>query len=128
LIEYRMGEANRAAVGFAVHVPHYLAHASYPAAALTLLAAVERATGLNLPADGLREAAELTDAQTARQAAGPDGVTEVVRSLEEQYDAFTAERADLLAGQPENMPTAEELGAQFERFLAEQAGGEFPEA
>src|SRR5215467_13937716 len=31
LIEFRLGEANRAAVGFAVHVPHYLAHASYPA-------------------------------------------------------------------------------------------------
>lgn len=128
LIEYRMGEASRAAVGFAVHVPHYLAHASYPAAALTLLAAVERATGLNLPADGLREAAELTDAEIARQVAGSDEVTEVVRSLEEQYDAFTAERTDLLAGQPENMPTAEELGAQFERFLAEQAGGELPDA
>jgi predicted ATP-grasp superfamily ATP-dependent carboligase len=127
LIEYRMGEAGRAAVGFAVHVPHYLAHASYPAAALTLLAAVERATGLNLPADGLREAAELTDAEIARQVAGSDEVTDVVRSLEEQYDAFTAERADLLDGHPENMPTAEELGAQFERFLAEQAGGEFPD-
>jgi predicted ATP-grasp superfamily ATP-dependent carboligase len=124
LIEYRMGEASRAAAGFAVHVPHYLAHASYPAAALTLLAAVERATGLNLPADALREAAELTDAEIARQVAGSDEVTEVVRSLEEQYDAFTAERQDLLAGQPENMPTAEELGAQFERFLAEQSGGD----
>jgi len=120
LIEFRMGEAGRAAVGFAVHVPHYLAHASYPAAALSLLAAVERATGLDLPADALREAAQVTDAEIARQVAGSDEVTEVVRSLEEQYDAFTAERQNLLADQPENMPTADELGAQFERFLAEQ--------
>jgi predicted ATP-grasp superfamily ATP-dependent carboligase len=125
LIEFRMGEAGKAAVGFAVHVPHYLAHASYPAAAITLLAAVERAAGLDLPADALREAAELTDAEIARQVEGSDEVTEVVRSLEEQYDAFNAGRQDLLAGQPENMPTAEELGAQFERFLAEQQfGGE----
>jgi len=125
LIELRMGEANRAAVGFAVHVPHYLAHASYPAAAVTLLGAIERATGLTLPADELREAAQLTDAEIARQVAGSEEVTEVVRSLEEQYDAFNAEHNDLLAGQPENMPTAEELGAQFERFLAEQQfGGE----
>ena len=125
LIEFRMGEAGRAAVGFAVHVPHYLAHASYPAAAVTLLAAVERATGLSLPADALREAAELTDAEIARQVEGSEEVTEVVRSLEEQYDAFNAGRQDLLAGQPENMPTAEELGAQFEKFLAEQQfGGE----
>ena len=122
LIEFRLGEAGKSAVGFAVHVPHYLAHASYPAAAITLLAAVERATGLNLPAEGLREAAELTDAEIARQVQGSDEVTEVVRSLEEQYDAFNSGRQDLLAGQPENMPTAEELGAQFERFLAEQDG------
>ena len=125
LIEFRMGESGKAAVGFAVHVPHYLAHASYPAAAITLLAAVERATGLNLPAEALREAAQLTDTEIARQVAGSEEVTEVVRSLEEQYDASNENQQDLLVDQPENMPTAEELGAQFERFLAEQQfGGE----
>jgi predicted ATP-grasp superfamily ATP-dependent carboligase len=125
LIELRMGEASRSAVGFAVHVPHYLAHASYPTAAVALLSALERATGLNLPADELREAAAITDAEIARQVAGSEEVTEVVKSLEEQYDAFDAGRQDLLVQAPENMPTADELGAQFERFLAEQQfGGE----
>jgi predicted ATP-grasp superfamily ATP-dependent carboligase len=129
LIELRMGEASRAAVGFAVHVPHYLAHAAYPAAAVTLLSAVQRATGLSLPSDALREAAQATDAEIARQVADSADVTEVVRSLEQQYDAFAAERHDLLDGQPENMPTAEELGAQFERFLAEQQfGGDTPDS
>ena len=124
LIEFRMGEAGKAAVGFAVHVPHYLAHASYPGAAVTLLAAVERAAGLNLPAEPLREAAAITDAEIARQVEGSEEVAEVVRSLEAQYDAFNADRQDLMA-QAENMPTADELGAQFERFLAEQQfGGE----
>src|SRR5215470_14421569 len=87
LIEFRTGEAGRAAVGFAVHVPHYLAHASYPTAAVALLGALERATGLSVPADPLREAAELTDAEIARQVAASDEVSEVVKSLEEQYDA-----------------------------------------
>jgi predicted ATP-grasp superfamily ATP-dependent carboligase len=123
LIELRMGEASKPAVGFAVHVPHYLAHASYPAAAVTLLAAVERATGLNLPAEALRDAADVTDAEIARQVAGSDEVTEVVKSLEAQYDAFIAGNQDLLAEAPENMPTADELGAQFEKFLAEQQFG-----
>src|SRR5215469_16314963 len=128
LIELRMGEASRSAIGFAVHVPHYLAHASYPTAAVALLAAVERATGLTLPAEALREAAELTDAEIARQVAGSEEVTEVVKTLEEQYDAFNAGRQDLLVQPPENMPTADELGAQFERFLAEQQyGGETPD-
>jgi hypothetical protein len=33
----------------------------------------------------------------------------------------------MLADDPEHMPTAEELGAQFERFLAEQPGRDNPD-
>ena len=78
-----------------------------------------------MPAESLREAADVTDAEIERQVAGSEEVTEVVKSLEEQYDAFNADRQNLLAEQAENMPTADELGAQFERFLAEQQfGGE----
>ena len=128
LLELRLGEDDRAAVGFAVHVPHYLAQAAYPAAALTLLAAIGQAADLALPADALREAARRTDLEISRQVEGSEEVTEVVRSLEEQYDAFTAGRDGLLAEDSEAMPTAEELGAQFEQFLAEQQGkGEPPE-
>ena len=49
---------------------------------------------------------------------------ELVQALERQYDAFVdaADREGLLDDQAGNMPTAEELGAQFERFLAEQQG------
>src|SRR5215475_13092522 len=54
LLEYRLGQEDRAAVGFAVHVPHYLAQAAYPAAAVTLLQSVTRATGLSLPDEALR--------------------------------------------------------------------------
>ena len=119
LIEYRLGAAGRSAVGFAVHVPHYLAQAAYPSSATTLLESVQRATGLVLPADALREAAHRTNLEIARQVEGSAEVTEVVQALEQQYDAFAANRENLLAGD-EQVPTAEELGAQFERFLAEQ--------
>jgi predicted ATP-grasp superfamily ATP-dependent carboligase len=122
LLELRLGEDERAAIGFAVHVPHYLAQAAYPAAAVTLLESVERAAGLSLPADVLREAAHRTDLEITRQVEGSEEVTEVVQSLEQQYDAFTS-GADGLAEEAEaGMPTADELGAQFERFLAEQQG------
>jgi predicted ATP-grasp superfamily ATP-dependent carboligase len=122
LLEYRLGEDERAAIGFAVHVPHYLAQAAYPAAAVTLLESVQRVTGLVLPGDALRESARRTDLEIARQVEGSAEVADVVRALEQQYDAFTSERENLLADEPENMPTAEELGAEFERFLAEQQG------
>lgn len=121
LLEYRLGAANRGAIGFAVHVPHYLAQAAYPAAAVTLLESVQRATGLVLPADALRESARRTDLEITRQVEGSAEVAEVVQALEQQYDAFAADRESLLAS-GEQVPTAEELGAQFERFLAEQQG------
>jgi predicted ATP-grasp superfamily ATP-dependent carboligase len=130
LLELRMGEDGRAAIGFAVHVPHYLAQAAYPAAAVTLLESVQRATGLSLPTDALREAAHRTDLEIARQVEGSEEVSEVVQALEQQYDAFAAgDDGGMLTDDPENMPTAEELGAQFERFLAEQQGrGDNPDA
>ncbi len=127
LLELRLGEAGHDAVGFAVHVPHYLAQSAYPAAAVAAMEAVIAATGLVLPVDRLREAAAATDAEIAEQVDGNDEVEKVVRALEQQYDAFAgaAERDNLLA-ESQDMPTAEELGAQFERFLAEREGPDTP--
>ncbi|MGB6457062.1 MAG: PAC2 family protein [Streptosporangiaceae bacterium] len=127
LLEYRFGAAGRQAIGFAVHVPHYLAQAAYPAAAATLLDSVQRASGLVLPGDALREAAHRTNLEIARQVEGSAEVAEVVQALEQQYDAFTADRENLLASE-EQVPTAEELGAEFERFLAEQHRGDTPDS
>ncbi len=127
LLEYRLGAAGRNAIGFAVHVPHYLSQAAYPAAAATLLDSVQRASGLVLPGDALREAAHRTNLEIARQVEGSAEVAEVVQALEQQYDAFTADRENLLAD-AEQVPTAEELGAEFERFLAEQHRGENPDS
>ncbi|MBT2211083.1 PAC2 family protein [Actinomadura sp. NEAU-AAG7] len=127
LLELRLGEAGHDAVGLAVHVPHYLAQSAYPAAAVAAVEAIAAATGLSLPSERLREAAARTDADIAEQVDGNDEVEKVVRALEQQYDAFAgaAERDNLLA-ESQDMPTAEELGAQFERFLAEQDGPEPP--
>jgi predicted ATP-grasp superfamily ATP-dependent carboligase len=125
LLELRLGEAGHNAIGFAVHVPHYLAQSDYPAAAVTALDAVSAATGLALPSDELRAAAVRTNAEIADQIAGSDEVAKVVQALEQQYDAFagSTDRESLLASE-QNMPTAEELGAAFERFLAEQQEGD----
>ncbi|TDD77876.1 PAC2 family protein [Actinomadura rubrisoli] len=125
LLELRLGEAGHDALGLAVHVPHYLAQSAYPAAAVAALEAIAAATGLALPAGRLRDAAARTDADIAEQVEGNDEVEKVVRALEQQYDAFAgaSERDNLLA-ESQDMPTAEELGAQFERFLAEQDGPE----
>ena len=124
LLELRLGEAGHDALGFAAHVPHYLAQAAYPAAAVTVLNAVLKVTGLKLPGTALREAAKRADAEVDRQVSGSEEVAEVVKALEEQYDQFVegGSRGNLLAGGMDRMPTADELGSEFERFLAEQQG------
>lgn len=124
LLEFRLGQVGRDAVGFAVHVPHYVAQSEYPAAAELLLSSISRATGLLLPTEGLRTAAELVRTDIDRQVAQTDEAGALVHALEEQYDAFTRGRGgpNLLSGQPGSLPTADELGAELERFLAEQQG------
>lgn len=119
LLEYRLGEAGYDAAGFAVHVPHYVAQAEYPAAAEALVQSVARVSGLVLPTDALGRAADETRRLIDEQVVESADVQAVVRALEEQYDAFVAGRGGLLPdGTP--LPTGDELGAELERFLAER--------
>lgn len=128
LLEFRLGQRGRDALGFAAHVPHYVAQAEYPAAAELLLSSVSTSTGLLLPSDALRAAAEEVRSDIDQQVAGTAEAATLVRALEEQYDAFTRGRtgSNLLAAQSGPLPTADELGAELERFLAEQNRGENP--
>jgi predicted ATP-grasp superfamily ATP-dependent carboligase len=127
LMELRFGQAGRDAVGLVVQVPHYLSQAAYPSAALTLLDSIREITGLDLPADTLKDAAERTNVLINQQVAESTEVADLVHGLEIQWDAATAADGNLLA-EGEEMPTAEELAAQFEQFLAEQQrGGDTPE-
>ncbi|MBI9115478.1 PAC2 family protein [Sanguibacter suaedae] len=125
LLEFRLGERGHDALGFAVHVPHYLAQSSYPPAAVVALTQVESVTGLDLRTGGLEGAAEEARDEVARQVRESVEVAEVVRGLEEQYDAFvrSSERENLLADAVP-IPTAEELGAEFERFLSQRGDGQ----
>jgi proteasome assembly chaperone (PAC2) family protein len=124
LMEFRFGEAGRDAIGLVVQVPHYLSQAAYPTAALTLIDALTEVAGLDLPALELREAADRTNELIDRQVAESAEVAELVQGLEAQYDAAVARDGENLLAEGEEMPTAEELAAQFERFLAEQGGSE----
>ncbi|MEV6493432.1 PAC2 family protein [Actinoplanes sp. NPDC051633] len=125
LLEFRLGESGRDAIGFAAHVPHYLAQTTYPAAAELLLDSVSASTGLALPTGALREAAVAVRAEVDKQVADDEQASRLVSSLEQQYDAFLRGReANLLAGDASDLPTADELGAELERFLAEQSRDE----
>jgi hypothetical protein len=121
LLELRMGEAGVDAMGIAAHVPHYLAQGTYPAAALTLLEHVERLTGLHLPTEILREAAETNRTEIDEQIAQSPENLAVVGALEEQFDSFTAAREGTgLLGSAGEVPSGDQLATELERFLAEQ--------
>jgi hypothetical protein len=120
LLEVRLGDWGHDALGFVAHIPHYLAQMEYPQAAVDLLEQVELGGRLTIDLGALREAATITEQEVAEYLADHEEVADVVRGLEQQYDTFRAAEeagASLLAeGQP--LPTGEEIGQQFEQFLA----------
>ncbi|MBC2643911.1 MULTISPECIES: proteasome assembly chaperone family protein [unclassified Rhodococcus (in: high G+C Gram-positive bacteria)] len=123
LIELRMAQHGHESVGFSVHVPHYLAQTDYPGAAETLLENVSDVTALDLPLTALGEAAARVREQVDEHIAGNEEVQTVVHALERQYDAYVTaqEQQSTLLASEEDLPSGDELGAEFERFLAEQA-------
>ncbi len=119
LLELRIGEAGGKAMGFAVHVPHYLASTEWAEGALAALGAITDATGLNLPNDELVERARVNQQAIAAEVENSDEARQVISALERQYDAFVdgSERPSLLATETTGIPSADQLGAEFEDFL-----------
>lgn len=126
MLEYRLGEQGRTAVGFEAFVPHYLAQAAFPQASLMLGQRIAQTTGLVIPFGPLEEAAGSNMAEIVEEVAGSSEAQEMVGQLEQQYDSLRADRGGL--GFPPSaseelgaVPSADEIGAAFERFLAEQS-------
>ncbi|WP_370082150.1 proteasome assembly chaperone family protein [Streptacidiphilus sp. MAP12-16] len=125
MLEFRLAEVGHDVLGFAAHVPHYLARTPYPQAAVAVLEAVQSATGLVLPGVSLRTKLDEVRADIDLQIAeGDEELRGAVAGLEQQYDAVAgaADRENLLA-EPADLPSADELGRAFEEFLAEHGDG-----
>jgi predicted ATP-grasp superfamily ATP-dependent carboligase len=113
LLEFRLGQLERKAMGFAAHVPHYLAQAAFPEATLTLTRSLNQATGLAVPLAPLEKASASNLADIAGEMVGSAEVQELVSTLEVQYDSLQANQAD-------QVPSADEIAAEFEKFLADR--------
>lgn len=122
-LEAALHTRGRSVAGYTAHVPHYLASNSYPQASLSLLESVALAAELDLPLKTLLEDAKKTTGMIEEQVAGSPEIQQVVHALEGQYDEELERYREahphaVLPGEG-GMPNGEQLGEEFERFLAQ---------
>lgn len=120
LLEVRLGEWGHAALGYTVHIPHYLAQMDYPVAAISLVENLEIGGHLLVDLTALRASAEATAVEITDFLGEHAEVADVVEALERQYDTFqrAEQEGSSLLAEDEPLPTADDLGRQFEQFLA----------
>jgi hypothetical protein len=123
LLELRLGGWGHAAMGFVAHIPHYVAQFDYPSASATMLESVEVVTGLQWDLADIEALGEAKMTEIESQIADSAEVRDVVAGLEQQYDAFHRPGVEddtgaLPLAEERDLPSGEELGAEFERFLA----------
>ncbi|KAD3633221.1 PAC2 family protein [Arthrobacter yangruifuii] len=130
VLELRLVEAGVDVVGHVVHVPHYLAEAEFPPAAVAGLEYLGAAASLVLPTDRLREAGRDVDRQITEQVEASAEVKGVVATLEKRYDQYTEStvRRSLLVKGNDELADAEEIGAAVEAYLASPQAEEESEA
>ncbi|ALC06111.1 hypothetical protein CDES_08590 [Corynebacterium deserti GIMN1.010] len=113
--------------GYTVHVPHYVAASSYPAATLKLLQAVSDSADLNLPLLSLERDADKVHRQLMEQTAESSEIQQVVGALEQQYDEelerYRSRHPQAVLPGESDLPSGDEIGAEFEKFLADLDDG-----
>lgn len=125
LLEYRFASSGARVAGFVLLVPHYLGDTEYPATAIAGFDSLSVATGLVFGNDDLREENREFLEKVDAQVAASDELTAMLRGLEERYDSYMAGSS---LGQPiihsGDLPSADELAAELERFLANRRPGD----
>jgi predicted ATP-grasp superfamily ATP-dependent carboligase len=96
-------------------VPHYVGANPNPSAALALIRAFERLTGVGFEPEELVRASAEFDRQVASIIEGDNEVQAYVRELERRADADAEEEAAEEASRA--IPTGDELEAELQRFL-----------
>ena len=131
LLEYRFAERGDRIVGFVLLVPHYLAETEYPDAVIAAADRVMGATGIVLALDDLRESREEYLGKVNEQVTGNDELRQMVQTLEHRYDAYMAgrnpedlDRFDEGGFDERDLPSADELAAELERYLATRRPGD----
>lgn len=94
-------------------VPHYVAAVPNPKAALALLRRLEGLTGIAVEASELEEEAADYEEQIGRAVAANPEIEELVQRIE-------AEQVDLLSDETGDLPSADTIASEFQRFLRQR--------
>lgn len=110
VLQERLDRAGLPAISLRVSVPHYLGNADHPQSSIALLQHLHHVIGV--PVHTARLAAEAARRRLLHDeaVAGDEQASAYVAMLEREYD----QRSEAA------IPSAEDLGADFERFLREQ--------
>jgi len=120
LLEVRAEEAGIPTAGYSLHVPHYVAEAVFPQAAVAGLEYVGAALGLMLPTDHLRDAARDVEAELERQTAASEEVRTMLTGLEKNFDQNAEDQERSLLETEGGLPDGDELASAVEAYLAER--------
>jgi len=96
-------------------VPHYVAAVPNPKAALALLRRLEGLTGIAVDASELEEETTDYEEQVGRAVAANPEIEELVTRIEEQ-------QAEQLTEEGEQLPSADTIAREFQRFLRQRGG------
>ncbi len=94
-------------------VPHYVAAVPNPKAALALLRRLEGLTGIAVEASDLEEETTDYEEQIGRAVAANPEIEELVARIE-------AEQVDLLSAEGDDLPSADTIAREFQRFLRQR--------
>lgn len=130
LLEYRLHAQHHPIAGFVLLVPHYLADTEHPDAAVTALESISAATGLIFPTDRLREEGREFVTKIDAQVETNHELARLVGTLEERYDSYMAGNPmrSPLTDEDGELPSADEIAAELEKFLAIRRGSDDDEA
>lgn len=116
VLEHELTEAGVPTVGLWARVPHYVATMPYPAASLALVEALEYVSGIRVPVADLEREAEQQRRRIDQLVSANDDHAAMINQLERLYDQAATDAESI----PGELPSADELAAEFERFLRDQ--------
>ncbi|MEO6122800.1 MAG: PAC2 family protein [Ilumatobacteraceae bacterium] len=131
VLEHSLHDVGIDALGLWVQVPHYVASMAYPAATVALLGGLADFGEVLIDGSAARQETIIQRERLDELVAGNEEHQAMVLQLESLYDAISRSVSDgdgdpSPSGSPlsaSEIPTADELGAEFEQFLRDQNNG-----